>query len=183
MKKNQVTISFVEGSRRRRRLVTTSTILSWSCGNLFTSITYRKMESQDLKRQITLTIILCTLTSVWIFFIVFSIHFPPPSSKIGHISQGFKARNCASDNIIHNTWLKACCTILCISSWTSSTHRRLGSSSRRICLLTKSSNEISGTNKAGRGPCEQKQKKFRFEGNSYLGDLIKLRSNILPLRF
>ena len=27
-KKNQVTISFVEGSRRRRRLVTTSTILS-----------------------------------------------------------------------------------------------------------------------------------------------------------
>ena len=29
--------------------------------------------------------------------------FPPPSSKVGHISQGFKARNCASDNIIHNT--------------------------------------------------------------------------------
>ena len=84
---------------------------------------------------------------------------PPPPSKIGHISQAAKARNCASANIIHNTWLKACCTILCISSWTSSTHRRLGSSSRRICLLTKSSNEISGTNKAGRGPCEQKKKK------------------------
>ena len=50
------------------------------------------------------------------------------------------------------TWLNACCTILCISSWTSSTHRRLGSSSRRICLLTRSSNEISGTNNAGRGP-------------------------------
>ena len=83
---------------------------------------------------------------------------PPPSSKIGHISQAAKARNCASANIIHNTWLKACCTILCISSWTSSTHRRLGSSNRRICLLTKSSNEISGTNKAGRGPCEREKK-------------------------
>ena len=88
----------------------------------------------------------------------------------------------ASTNIIHNTWLKACCTILCISSWTSSTHRRLGSSSRRICLLTKSSNEISGTNKAGRGPCEREEK-LRFEGNSCLSDLIKLRSYFLPLRF
>lgn len=57
------------------------------------------------------------------------------------------------------TWLNACCTMRCISSWTSSTQRRLGSSSLRICLLTKSSNEISGTNKAGRGPYNTKKQK------------------------
>lgn len=45
----EVTISFVEGSRRRRRWVTTSTTLSWRCGNLFTSITW------CIKKEIPLT--------------------------------------------------------------------------------------------------------------------------------
>ena len=39
----------------------------------------------------------------------------------------------------------------CISTGTSSTERRLGSSRLRICLLTRSSNEISRTKRAGSG--------------------------------
>lgn len=48
-----------------------------------------------------------------------------------------------------------CWTILCSSSWTSSTHRRLGSSRRLICRFTNSSKDTSGTKSAGRGPCKQ----------------------------
>ena len=55
--------------------------------------------------------------------------------------------------------LNACCTTHCIFSWISSTQWTLGSWSLRICLLTKSSNEISGTYKAGRGPYNTKKQK------------------------
>ena len=47
--------------------------------------------------------------------------------------------------------------ILSISSCTSSTQRNPGSSRRRICRLTRSSKEISGTNSAGLGPCHAKK--------------------------
>lgn len=50
------------------------------------------------------------------------------------------------------TCVPQCWMILCISSWTSSMQRRLGSSNLWICRLTRSSNEISGTNNAGLGP-------------------------------
>lgn len=46
-----------------------------------------------------------------------------------------------------------CWMILCSSSWTSSTQRRLGSSSRLICRFTNNSKDTSGTKSAGRGPC------------------------------
>lgn len=49
--------------------------------------------------------------------------------------------------------------ILCISSCINSTHLKDGSSNLLICLLTKSSNETSGTKSAGRGPFAFLQKK------------------------
>lgn len=60
-----------------------------------------------------------------------------------------------------------CWMILCSSSWTSSTHRRLGSSRHLICRFTKSSKETSGTKSAGRGPCIQ-------------NEIITLQHNYLP---
>ena len=55
------------------------------------------------------------------------------------------------------TCVPQCWIIRCSSSCTSSTQRRLGSSSRRICLFTSSSNDTSGTKRAGLGPCRGKQ--------------------------
>ena len=49
-------------------------------------------------------------------------------------------------------WSPQCWTMRCISSWTSSTQRRLGSCNLRICLFTSNSKLTSGTNIAGRGP-------------------------------
>ena len=56
------------------------------------------------------------------------------------------------------TWAPHCCMIRCISSWTSSTQRSDGSSSRLICRFTSNSNDTSGTNKLGRGPLKIKIK-------------------------
>jgi hypothetical protein len=44
--------------------------------------------------------------------------------------------------------------ILTSSSYTSSTHRKLGASRSLICGFTSRSNATSGTNKVGRGPVE-----------------------------
>jgi hypothetical protein len=44
--------------------------------------------------------------------------------------------------------------ILTSSSYTNSTHRRLGDSNSLICGFTSKSNAVSGMNKLGRGPFE-----------------------------
>lgn len=61
-----------------------------------------------------------------------------------------------------------CWMILCSSSWTSSTQRRLGSSSRLICRFTNNSKETSGTKSAGRGPCRANHTHIETHQQYYL---------------
>lgn len=71
--------------------------------------------------------------------------------------------------LINICWLtcvlkeEQCWMILCSSSWTSSTQRRLGSSSLLICRFTNNSKETSGTKSAGRGPCRAHHKHIKTQ--------------------
>ena len=78
-------------------------------------------------------------------------HPIPPKSSPPHPPNSIVSCGIFTNSKRH-TCVKECWTILCISSWTSSTQRKLGSSNRRICRFTNSSKEISGTNRAGLGP-------------------------------
>ena len=96
---------------------------------------------------------------MWTVSTVSSVDFV---SVVSSVDQGMCGRRCGLWSQVWTvvsvdcflTCVPQCCMIRCISSCTSSTHRRLGSSRRRICRFTRSSKDTSGTKRAGRGPCK-----------------------------
>ena len=141
---------FVGISRLLNKLVTTSMIFSWSLGNLGKVKVNEELNGVRLEHKYFYNFfpkdnLKQVVVVKWISLLRHHI------SNIQYVSilqvpdyPDWLTMFAVSDlrshlNISCWTSLPQCWMILCISSWTSSTQRRLGSSSRLICLLTSNS--------------------------------------------